>query len=76
MDTATLRPSAVAAFNAFAEALSGEPEIKRLTGIIDRHAQIAAEARVLIHNGGAGPNNAQLRRVDYILREIAGLPRE
>ncbi len=75
MDNIKLRPAAVAAFNAFAEALSGEPEIRRLTALVDRHARIAAEARLLIHNGGAGPNNAQLRRVDYILKEIAGLPR-
>lgn len=41
---------------------------------LQRHHCLAADARKLLHNGGAGPNASQLRRVDKILREIAGLP--
>jgi 1,6-anhydro-N-acetylmuramate kinase len=74
MDTPLFRPEAVAAFNAFAEALSGAPEIRRLTAVIDSHHQLAAKCRSLLYNGGAGPNASQLQRVDAMLRTIAGLP--
>lgn len=73
-DSSAFRPAAIAAFNAFAEALSGEPQIRALTEIIDRHHRLAADARALLHNGGAGPNYSQIQRADKILAEIAGLP--
>jgi hypothetical protein len=69
-----LRPSALRLFNAVADELSGQPEIKRLTDILDRHHRLAAEARAMLHNNGYGPNSAQQLRIDNILREIAGLP--
>ncbi len=47
-----------------------------LLDIIDRHHRLAAEIRFLLHNEGAGPSLAQLKRCDVMLREIAGLPQE
>lgn len=69
-----LRPSALRLFNAVADELSGQPEIKRLTETLDRHHRLAADARAMLHNNGYGPNSSQQLRIDNILREIAGLP--
>ena len=44
--------------------------------MLERHHQLAAEIRDMLHNGGAGPNVSQLQRCDAMLREIAGLPLE
>lgn len=45
-------------------------------GKLDRMAALAADARALLYNGGcdSGPNDSQRKRIDAILREIAGLP--
>lgn len=68
------RPQAIRDFNKMADALSGQPEIKRLTEALDRYHRLAADARAMLYNGGYGPNLSQRERIDKILREIAGLP--
>lgn len=50
-----------------------QPTIANITDELDKHSRLAAEARSLLHNGGAGPNLSQLKRCDAILRTIAGL---
>ena len=40
---------------------------------IQRHHILAADARALLDNAGYGPNTSQIRRIDAILCEIAGI---
>jgi hypothetical protein len=49
-------------------------ELADLRRQIDRHHELAAHVRALLHNVGFGPNTSQLKRADNILMEIAGLP--
>lgn len=51
-------------------------QVQELCETVDRHHRIAADARAMLHNGGAGPNLSQQKRIDAILVEIAGLPND
>lgn len=53
-----------------------EHENSQLQYILQRHYNLAADARCWLHNGGYGPNSSQIDRVSKALAEIAGLPPE
>jgi hypothetical protein len=50
-----------------------EKDKESLVDEIDHYHRIAADARDLLYNGGAGANLSQQKQIDLILQDIAGI---